>query len=888
MPGSSPRVLRTESQPTALGIDVERPRFSWNLPPAVEEQTAYRIRVTDSPDDFENPLWDSGCVLETDRTLVPYDGPELDTRTRYYWTVCIWDGEENRSRWSDPTWFETGLEEWTGDWIASSPEPEDVTDVEADYAPALRTKFDLDAEPTRARLYVASAGNYECKINDERVGEAVLDTGQTDYEERILYAVHDVTELLAEGTNAIGAVLGRERYAMTTENTWGWHDPPWKAAYPHLCLQLEVELADGSNETVTSGPNWRVTDSPTRFDSLYEGEVYDARETLGAWTTPEYDDSGWDTATVVEGPDGDLVPQQVQPMRIVEIHPPETTTEPVDGIYVFDFGVMTAGWAELAVDVAPGTELELTYGEILHDDGTVDVDQNHIDATIQTDQYICAGEGIERWEPRFTYKGFRYVQVEGLPSDYELDGDLLAAKEIHTTVEAGADSDWQSSNDLLNRIHRNCRRALLNNHHSIPTDTPVYEKNGWTGDAQLTAEMALYNFDMGRFYRKWLSDFADAQRENGEVPPIVPTSDWGYTDSRFEGFEDPIPAWDAAYVLVPWWTYQYCGDRRILATHYEGMKALVDFLGEYAGSGDHADGHILDIGLGDWVAPSHGEIDPFPPEGQGITGTTYYYAMADTVAATAEILGHETDREDYASLAADIPAALNEEFFDPEENVYATGETDEYRQTSNVLPLAFELVPDGHVDGVVENLVADVIGTHDGHLNTGIVGTKYLLPVLTEHDHVDVAYTVATKRDYPSWGHWIEDNATALYEMWDLDARTRDHHMFGSIDEWFYKHLAGVRPAGPGFEAVTVEPYVPEDLDSVQATVDTVRGEISVFWEDGEVFSLEVEVPPATEATVRVPKQRDDLVTPDDAAVVDAGDRWDCTVGTGTWSFVVE
>jgi alpha-L-rhamnosidase len=902
----APRELRTEDARDPLGVDADEPRFSWLVPDSVGDQTAYRIRVARRPEDLDaDPVWDSGWIDGGERTLVPYGGPELDAGTCYRWTVRIRGPDGDPSARAGPACFETAPEGWVADWLApgeSHADDDSDADRDADPAPAFRTEFDLEAPPARARLYAAVAGTCECKLNGERVGDAVLDTGQSDYEERVLYATQDVTEHLREGANAVGATLGRERYALTTENTWGWHDPPWRAEHPHLRLQIEVEYPDGRTETVATGSDWRVADSPTRFDSFYEGERYDARDALGAWTRPGYDhdssdsDADWDHARVVDGPDGDPTPQRVQPMRVVDRFEPEAVSEPVEGSYVFDFGVMTAGWAELAVaaDWPAGTEIELTYGEKRREDGTVNVEQDHIDARIQTDRYVCASgeQGPERWAPRFSYKGFRYVQVDGLPEGFDPETSLLTAEEIHTTVEETAESEWESSSELLNHIHRNCRRALLNNHHSIPTDTPVYEKNGWTGDAQLTAETALYNFEMVRFYRKWLADVADAQRPNGEVPPIVPTSDWGYTDSRFEGFEEPIPAWDAAYVLVPWWTYQYCGDRRLLETHYEGMKSLVDFHGEYAGAGDSAADHILDIGLGDWVAPGHGEIRSLPPEGQGITGTAYHYAMADTVAAVADVLGAGADRETYASLAADVKSAFNTEFLDAEAGIYATGEADDYRQTSNVLPLAFGLVPDGQVDAVVENLVSDVTETHDGHLNTGILGTKYLLPVLTERGHVDTAYTVATQRDYPSWGNFLEDGATALYEHWTLDARTRDHHMFGSIDEWFYKHLAGVRPTAPGFAAVTVEPYVPTDLDRVAATVDTVRGDVRVRWETSgpEALSLAVEIPPGTDAAVHVPGASGDgdLRAPDGADAERTGDRWACSVGAGEWSFTVE
>jgi alpha-L-rhamnosidase len=870
----TPTDLHTDGARTPLDADATAPRFSWSFPPdGPDRQAAYRLLVAADPERLEggDAVWDSGVVESAASTNVAYDGPELETGRRYHWRVWVRDGA-GRSAWSDPAWFETALDpaDWTASWVAGPT---------GDPAPLLRREVTLDAEPERARLSVSGLGSHVVAVNAERVSDP-LDPALTDYEERVPYVTYDVTDRLRAGENALAVELGRGRYALTTENVWKWEETPWQGDRPVLRCQLTVELASGEQITVKTDGTWRAAAGPTRSDSVYAGERYDARAEHDGWRDPGFDASDWDAAEVVAGPDGEMCPQTAPPVRVTRSVSPASVTELDDGV-VFDFGEMLAGWTELSVEAPAGTEVTIRHGERLHDDGTVDVEQNHVDAEIQTDTYVCAGEGEERWEARFSYKGFRYAEVRGADPVVV----SLTAKVAHSAVDR-AESAFDAGNELLAQIHENSRRAILNNYHGVPTDTPTYEKNGWTGDAQLTAEAALYSFDAGRFFGKWLGDFADAQRADGEVPPIVPTSDWGYSDGPKEGgILSPNPGWDCAYVFLPWWLYRYRGDERPLREHYEGMKGVVASLLTWS------DGYVLEEGLGDWLAPgpTPTETRPRPPEGPGVTSTAYLARMVEVVVAAAELLGRERDRERFATLAESVRDALNDAFLDGEAGVYRTGEAEEYRQTSNVVPLAFDFVPDDAEAAVVDRLVADV-RERDAHLNTGILGTKHLLPVLTDHGHADLAYEVATQTTYPSWGNWVENGATALYEAWELSARSRDHHMFGAIDEWFYRDLAGVRPADPGFETVAVSPVVPEGLDSVRATVDTVRGPVSVAWADEEAFTLDLTVPGNTSAHVALPV--DGTVSVNGEPPADAGasqkEREGFVVGAGEWSFRVD
>ena len=861
---TAPERLETNGASEPLGIATGSPRFSWAYPGAERlSQTAYRVVVGTNKHEIAErtaTIWDSGWQ-DGHAQAITYDGKELTTRTRYWWRVGVRiDGGEDV--WAEPTWFETGPSEIQGEWISAR---------SGRAAPFLQRTIHLESDVKAARLYIAAGGLYEALIDDQRVGEQVLDTAVTDYEERVLVETHDVTDQLSHGANELALVLGRGRYALTTENTWGWQHPPWHTERPHVLAELTVETHDGATRSIGTNEDWRVSESQTTFDSIYEGDVYDARrEGSGAWSP----------AGRVNGPDGRLVAQELEPMRIIESKPPVAIEEPRDGVYVFDFGIVTAGWARLEVEGAAGTEVTLRYGERLDEDSTVNMEQAHVDGDFQTDRYILAGEGIETWEPRFSYKGFQYVEVHGLPEPPGVE--TLTARVIHSAVEDRPTSEFHASNELLTRISENSRRTFLNNFHGIPTDTPVYEKNGWTGDVLVGVEAACYHFSMDRFLGKWLDDIADAQLPDGEVPPIVPTSDWGYSHAPFGGgITSPNPAWDAAYVVVPWVLYRHTGDMRMLADHYYGMAACADYLSSYARDG------ILDEGLGDWLAPGHGEIRARPPEGTGVTGTAYYYRVVDLLARIADILGHDDDAEIYRDRRTSIASAFNDTFLDPDTGTYRTGETDEYRQTSNVLPLAFGLAPADHEAAVAERLAKNVMEEHDGHLDTGFHGTAYLLPVLSEAGYTDVAYTVATAEAYPSWGHWIaEHDATTMYEAWELESRSRDHYAFGSIDAWFYGYLAGIQPAAPGFATVQVEPHFPSALESVDATVETVRGSISTTWErEGSSIDVRVTVPGNTTARVALPTAGTET---EERPTQGKKPTEGTTVGAGTHRFRVE
>ncbi|MGI5288996.1 family 78 glycoside hydrolase catalytic domain [Nonomuraea polychroma] len=821
-----PTLLRAEYAADPLGIDEPRPRFSWR--PAY--QSAYHVQVTAG----EALVWDSGKVRSAQASHVAYAGAPLRATTRYRWQVRTWDLAGEASAWSAPGWFETGPLE-PGDWLGARWITRQAEDRLP--APLLRKTFVLPDRPVeRARLYLSALGYGEAYLDGVKIGTNLLDPAPTDYAKTVLYTTHEVT--VGGGEHVLAVELGRGRYGEPASSVWFWDRAPWWD-HPKVLARLSVWFAGGGVAHVVTDTSWRTTAGPVRFDSLYLGEHHDARLARPGWTLPGNDDADWPHAVEAPPPTGVLRAQQQEPIRPVAELAPVAVTEPVPGVHVVDFGRQLAGHARLTLTGSAGSAVTVRYGERLGENGTVELRQRHIDGDIQTDTFILAGRGEETFEPRFGYKGFQYVQVEGLPH-----AALRAATAVEVRTDVASTGEFACDGDLVTRIHQATRRAVLNNLHGLPTDTPTYEKNGWTADAHLTADTAAYNFAMPRLYTKWLRDFADAQLPSGELPPIVPTSGWGYRGSE-ASITAPVPAWDAAYLEIPWVMYRHYGDERILARHYDGQRRYLDFLLETA-----VEDGVVRGGLGDFLAPGAPGI---PPEGPAVHETAYTYRIVTLLKSIAGVLGRAGDLSGYDEVAAQIRRGFNAAFLDPAAAAYHGEHPTEYRQTPNVLALAFGLVP-GHLrQRVFDGLAAD-IKARDNHLNTGVLGTKHLFPLLTSYGLTDLALEVATQRTYPGYGHWLDLGATALFEAWHAEARSRNHHFYGSIDQWFYEHIAGISPGAPGYAQVRVRPSPPAALRWAGAAEETIRGRVACHWRrTGHGLELTVEIPPGATGEVHVP-----------------------------------
>jgi alpha-L-rhamnosidase len=761
--------------------------------------------------------------------------------------------EEPSGNWQSPEYDDASwtqakvLAAWgSGPWGRVNPEKPTLPE------PLLRRDFTVPGKRVaKARLYAAGAGYVELSLNGRRVGDEVLQPGFVRYDKRVQYVTKDVTRMLRSGDNTIGARLGRGFYGMTQGNVWNWHNTPWTAE-PRLLAQLVVTYDDGSTQTVATDGQWKYADGPVRYDSLYGGETYDAREEKPGWDRPGYDAGSWEQAGTLPAPTSNVVPEEHEPIRVTGTLRPESVTNPRPGTYVFKLPRNIAGWARIRPPEGPaGTKITMKYGERLNGDGTVQAASGLVTGRFQIDEYVLSGRAGQQWESRYTYKGFQYVEVTGWPGAAPTADDL-DGRQVHTDLTSTG--TFRSSNALFNTVHGMTRQTVVNNWHGIPTDTPMYEKNGWTGDAQLMAEMEMAEFDLRRPFTKWLTDHRDSQGADGLVPAIVPDNGWGL------GPGWPSPPWHASFTVVPWLMYERYGDRDVLASNYPAMRRYLD---DWLTRGVNG---IYPSELNDYLAPGYGGNTP---EDRRLHGTAYTYSNTLIVADIAQVLGHGQDAARYRAAAATMKDAFNREFL--RGDAYVTATDPGYRQTSALIALAFGLVPEESERAVTDRLVRDVTERGD-HLNTGALGTKYLLTELTERGHGELAYRVANQRTYPSWGYWVDNGATTLWERWDLDARSRDHvFLGGAIGEWFQEDLAGIRPGAPGYDRIVVAPKPLGDLTSVDASTRTPRGPVTVRWQrSGSGFALRVDVPVGATAEIRLPAAAAGRVTEGGRAVTSA------------------
>ncbi len=836
--------LLCEYKINPIGIDTCKPRFSWRVNTEIrgQSQSAYQILVSSTLEDIKNDkgdMLDTGKVESSQNTNVEYSGKRLESGKCYYWKVRIWDRYGNISPYSEIASFEMGLlslEDWEGEWLTSP-------SVQLGRSPLFRKEFIVDKPVKKARAYISGLGYYELRVNGKKVGDYVLDPGWTVYKKRVFYTTYRIEDFLNEGINVIGIILGN-----------GW----WGNSYqgfrnrPQVILQINIEYVDGDTVRVITSKDsgWLVSDGPILENNIYHGEVYDARlEKLG-WDTPEYSkknreelNTDWKDPLLADLPGGVMVSQIIEPIKVVREIKPVGVNNPKPNIYVYDLGQNIAGWVRIKVDGQWGDEVKIKYAEILYDDGTVN--QENLVGARATDVYILRGDGVETYEPRFTYHGFRYIQIELSSSSMAVED--VVGRVVRSSVECIG--DFSCSNELLNQIHRNVVWTESNNLHSVPTDCPQRsERMGWLNDMTVRCEEALYNFNLANFYFKWLKDIKDEQGE--ETGAITDTAPYVYGNRP----ADPV----SCYLVVAYSVYTHYDDKRILEEYYESMKKWVNYLVRQSRD------YILSYSyFGDWASPigysitesiGSGAVSSITP-GELIS-TGYLYYNVKLLSKIAHILQRYSDEKDYKELGEKIKEAFNSKFLDCDRNQYATGS-----QASNIFPLFLDVVPEENKKQIINNIIRDVLEVHKGHLSTGNQCTKYLLEVLTALGFVDVAYTIATQTTYPSWGYMIKHGATTIWERWEImtgsGMNSYDHPMNGAIGAWFYKCLAGIIPTedNPGFGKFIIKPSIPKDLKWVRCSLKTIKGTIVSNWErKDDAFLLEIQVPFNTMAKVYIPK----------------------------------
>lgn len=841
--------LRTEYKNNPLGIDSRKPRLSWQVrsDQRGSVQSAYHIQVARNERDLRastNLLWDSGRVNSDESIHRVYNGPMLKSGQRYYWRVRVWDGSSRSSSWSEPSHWETGLLE-PADWQASWIEPDLKEDASRSQpAPMLRRVFKVNGVVQSARAYVTSHGLYEMHLNGQRVGDQVFTPGWTSYNKRLQYQTYDVTNLLRRGENAVGVLLGDGWYRGNIGFSGQRNFYGDRLA---LLIQIQIKYEDGRQEIIGTDQNWKATTGPILMSEIYHGETYDARLEKTGWTSPGYVDSDWSGVKVVNHRKDILIAPAGPPVRrIEEVRPVKIIKTPA-GETVVDMGQNMVGWLRLKVQGAAGTTVMLRHAEVLDKQGNFYTE--NLRAAKQTIRYTLKGDGLEVFEPHFTFQGFRYVTVDGYPGELTLES--LTGVVVHSDMSPT--SEFATSSPLLNQLQHNIIWGQRGNFLDVPTDCPQRdERLGWTGDAQVFARTAAFNMDVASFYTKWLRDVLADQTENGIVPFVIPD-----VLSRPGRPATGSAAWSDVAVIIPWTMYLSYGDKRVLEEQYDCMAKWVEYMRQRAGDDYIWDG---DFHFGDWLAFATTRPDyPGATTDKDFIATAFFAHSTDLLQRIAHILGKRDDAARYGDLFGKIKSAFQREF------VTERGRVGENTQTAYALALQFDLLPDDLRSIAAERLAREVRGR--GHLTTGFVGASYLCHALSRYGHLDEAYLLLNRERYPSWLYPVKQGATTIWERWDGQKpdgsfqnpamNSFNHYAYGAIGEWMYRVMAGIEvdPESPGYKHILIQPQPGGGISHVRASHNTMYGKVTSAWElkDGR-FELAVEIPTNTRATVRLPK----------------------------------
>jgi hypothetical protein len=831
-PGITPQNLRCEYRVEPRGVDAGLPRLSWTLESAqrAERQSAYQILVASTLARLEAndaDLWDSGKVASRESINIPYAGKPLVSYQRCYWKVRVWDQGGSASDWSPAASWSMGIlqpEDWHAAWIAWS-----RTALNSGPLPMFRREFTVARKVTRATAYISGLGFFELYLNGRKVGDHVLEPGWTNYRRTNLYATYEVDEFLRPGVNAAGVILGNGMY-----NVAGGRYVKFTGSMgrPKFILLLRIEYDDGTTQNITSDYRWKVAPGPIRFSCIYGGEDYDARAEQPGWNETGFNAKGWETVEVVDDSTEHLVSQAQPPIKVMEVFHPIKTSEPAPGIHVYDLGQNFAGWPQITVRGKAGTSVRLTPGELLDRKGYI---TQRSSGGPEYFTYTLKGGDEETWHPRFSYYGFRYVQVEGDAEVTGLEGQFLHA----AAPKAG---EFSCSNPLFNRIHKLIDAAVRSNLQSVVTDCPHREKLGWLEVPYLMASSIGYDFDLSAYFPKIVRDMRDSQTVEGLIPDTAP--DYAV---HANGFRDS-PEWGSAMVMIPWWAYRQYGDRRLLLESLPAMERYVDYLG------NKAKDNILSYGLGDWydIGPGRPGVSKLTP--LGVTATATYYQDLRVIEQAYDRLGRQEEAERYGARAVAVKAAFDRSFFDPKAGQYATGS-----QTAQAMPLVTSLCSPAERGRVLEHLVDDVI-RRGNQQTAGDIGYHYLVRALMDGGRSDLLFAMTSRRGPPSYGAQLAKGATALTEAWDADPESSQNHcMLGHIEEWFYAGLAGVEADS---EHISIKPQVVGDLTWVKAWHDTVRGRVESNWKkDDGGFELTLRIPANTSATVYLPAPSAEHVT---------------------------
>ncbi|MDP4282444.1 MAG: family 78 glycoside hydrolase catalytic domain [Bacteroidota bacterium] len=845
--------LLTENLTNPLGLDIAQPRFSWKLNSDQRNvmQTAFELRVSDNAADLSkgrNLLWDSKKISSDSSVFVTYKGPALHSGTRYFWQVKVWDDKGKVSAWSPVAFWQTAFfsaNEWKAKWITQ----DTIRFANSEACPVFRKTFAAKKQIRSATAYITALGMYEAQINGKRLGDAFFTPGWTAYRKRIQYQIYDVTGDVKQGNNAIGVTLGNGWY--TGYIGWGNHKHEY-GKYTALLFQLEIKYTDGTSETIVSDESWKSSTSSIMSSEIYHGETIDNRNEKTGWTLPEYNDSKWIPVNILPAPKADLIAMYNEPVRKHEQFKPVKIFKTPAGEQVIDFGQNLVGFVNVKLSGKAGDTITIRHAEILDKDGNFYT--KNLRAAKATDTYILKGQGVETFEPHFTFHGFRYIKIEGVQG--EINRDNFTAMALYSDMHPTG--TFTSSDSLINQLQHNIQWGQRGNFLDVPTDCPQRdERLGWTGDAQAFSRTATFNMDVHNFFVKWLKDLALDQLPNGSVPHVIPNV-LGKGSAGSTGWADVA-------TIVPMNMYLAYGDRRILVQQYNSMKAWVDYMTSQSKDNLWNTGYHF----GDWLfySPSVDDAGRAAVTDKYLIAQCFWAHSTQLLIDAATILGKTEDISHYTALLHSIKDAFNHEYVTP------GGRLVSGTQTAYVLALEFDMLPENLRSQAVDRLVQD-IDDYDNHLTTGFLGTPYLCHVLSRFGKAELAYQLLLQKTYPSWLYPVTKGATTIWERWDgikpdgtlqtPGMNSFNHYAYGAIGDWMYRVVAGINTEtnGAGYKKIRIQPYIEKELTNASASLMTNYGKVSSDWKtlNGKLI-LTVEIPANTTASIFIPAKNPGDIT---------------------------
>lgn len=882
---------RCEMLVNPLGIDVVQPRLSWEITSAERDvqQNAYRIIVSSTAEKLDldqGDVWDSGKTASDQSNNVVFKGAVLKSRKACFWKVKVWTNK-GESEWSQPAHWTMGLlnyADWKGRWIGL--DKSFAWDNEKQFsrlsARYFRKEFVAPKAIKNATAYLIGLGLYEFYINGKKIGDQVLAPVPTDYQKGFKYNTFNITSYLKEGKNAIGTILGNGRFYTMRQDY-----KPYKIktfGYPKMLLNVDIEYADGTKETIITDDSWKVTaEGPILTNNEYDGEEYDARKEMPGWNNPGFNDQTWLKAQYVQEAGGMPEAQMNENMKVMGTVQPVSIKPLKPGVFIMDMGQNMAGWIKFKVKGQRGQKVTLRFAESLQADGTL-FDANLRDAIV-TDAYTLKGGAIESWEPSFVYHGFRYVEIKGYPGTPVLEN--FEGKVVYDDVKTTG--KFNTSNETINQIYKNAYWGIKGNYKGMPVDCPQRnERQPWLGDRTTGAYGESFIFDNGRLYAKWLDDIQQAQRADGSIPDVAP-SFWRY-------YSDNV-TWPGTYLFIADMLYTQFADQQPIRKHYPSMKKWM----EYMQVRYMTDGLVTKDKYGDWCVPPeskeliHSKDPARQTDGILIASATYYKLLL-MMENFANMLHQPEDAKNYRALADQIKTAFNAKFFNPESSSYSNNTV-----TANLLPLSHGMVPEGAEDAVFKNIVDKTLLDNKGHISTGVIGTQYLMRGFSNYGRPDISYQLATNRSYPSWGYMVEHDATTIWELWNGNTaspkmNSQNHVMLlGDLLVWYYENLAGIKSAAPGFKQIVMKPEIIEGLNHVNASYQSIYGLIKSNWtKTAGQFIWNISIPPNTSAIVHLPAESRKAITEKGSALNDLkfirmeNSRALFELGSGDYAFTVE